>query len=125
MIVVDSDVLIEILEKGSDIGDVALKKIGESGEDFAITAITMHEVMYGILNYSKDSSRIETLPVLSYAKEDAKLSAQLELGAERSGKKIRRTDSMIAAVVINNGAKLYTLDKKHFEPLKSSGLKLF
>lgn len=41
------------------------------------------------------------------------------------GKSIRRTDAMIAAITMNNGATLYTFDLKHFSSLKTLGLKLF
>jgi len=63
--------------------------------------------------------------VLNYAKRDARTASELELKAEEKGKSTRRTDAMIAAIVMNNGAKLYTFDKDHFEPLESEGLSLF
>jgi len=62
--------------------------------------------------------------VLDFAKRDAVLSAGLELKAEGLGTSIRRTDAMIAAITMNRGAKLYTFDLKHFEPLKNFGLEL-
>ena len=65
------------------------------------------------------------LPVLSYRKEDAILASELELKLERRGTPIRRTDAMIAAITINNNAKLYTFDVRHFKPLEEYGLKLF
>lgn len=65
------------------------------------------------------------LPVLDYTKKDAMLSARLEFEVEKGGRPVRRTDSMIAAVAINNNAVLYTFDVKHFMPLKCLGLKLF
>jgi len=52
------------------------------------------------------------------------LAAELELKAEERGTPILRTDAMIAAIAINNSAKLYTLDLKHFKPLEPLGLKL-
>ena len=63
--------------------------------------------------------------MLSYTKDDASLAAELELEMERKGVPIRRTDAMIAAMTINNNAKLYTFDLRHFEPLEPLGLKLF
>lgn len=65
------------------------------------------------------------LPTLSYTKKDAVLSSRIESEAEKRGTSIRRTDAMIAAITINNGATLYTFDLKHFKPLKTLGLKLF
>ena len=123
MIVVDTDVLIEIFDKRSGKGDEALRKILESDDKISITAINLHEIMYGLHKYAKPVREVLQLPVLDYGKEDAQLSAKLE--AEKAGTTIRRTDAMIAAVTINNGASLYTLDLKHFKPLRAHGLKLF
>ena len=125
MIVMDTDVLIEILDKKSGKGEEALEKIVQSGEDIIITAINLHEILYGLQKYAKPIKEILQLPVLSYAKGDAIAAARIELEAERRGVSIHRTDAMIAAMTINSGASLYTLDLKHFKPLEPLGLKLF
>ena len=125
MIVLDTDVLIEIFDKKSEKGDEALKKILESSENISITAINLHEILYGLRKYAKPIKEVLQLPVLNYTKEDASLSAKIELETESRGTPIRRTDAMIAAITINKGASLYTLDLKHFQPLKALGLKLF
>jgi len=125
MIVLDTDVLIEIFDKKSEKGDEALKKILESGEDISITAINLHEILYGLRKYARPLKEVLQLPVLSYTRDDASLSAKIELEAESRGVPIRRTDAMIAAIAINRGASLYTLDLKHFQSLRTLGLKLF
>jgi len=125
MITIDSDVLIEILDKKSEKGDGALKQILQSGEEIATTAISLHEVLYGLHKYAKPVKEILLLPLLNYTKKDAVLSSKIELEAEEKGSPIRRTDAMIAAIAINNGAKLCTFDLKHFNLLKDFGLKLF
>jgi len=125
MIILDTDVLIEIFDKKSETGDEALKRILERGEDISITAINLHEILYGLQKYAKPVREVLRLPVLNFTKRDASLSAQIELEAESKGTLIRRTDAMIAAITINHGASLYTLDLKHFQPLKALGLKLF
>ena len=124
MIVVDTDVLIEIFEKNSEKGNDALMNLINIGETVCITAINLHEVLYGLEKYAKLVKEILRLPVLSFRKRDAVTAAKLELEMERSGSAIRRTDAMIAAIVLNNGAVLYTFDVKHFEPLKNYGLKI-
>jgi tRNA(fMet)-specific endonuclease VapC len=124
MIVVDTDVLIEIFEKNSEKGNDALMNLINIGETVCITAINLHEVLYGLEKYAKPVKEILRLPVLSFRKRDAVTAAKLELEMERSGNNIRRTDAMIAAIVLNNGAVLYTFDVKHFEPLKNYGLKI-
>ncbi len=40
------------------------------------------------------------------------------------GKIACRTDAMIAAITINNGAKLYTFNLKHFEAFRGLGLEI-
>lgn len=115
MIIIDSDILIEIYDKDSHIGEEALGRIEKSGDIFCITAINLHEVMYGLIKYAKPSEYLMQLPVLYYSGEDAKLAAELEVSSERKGKKLARIDAMIAAIVINNNARLYTNNKKHFE----------
>jgi predicted nucleic acid-binding protein len=65
------------------------------------------------------------LPILNYTKNDAVFSSKIGLEAQESGNSARRTDTMIAATAINNGATVYTFDLKHFRPLKAFGLKPF
>lgn len=125
MILLDTDVLIEIFDRNSERGDEALEAILGSGEDIATTSINLHEILYGMEKYAKPVKDVLLLPVLDYAKRDALISAEIEVEAERSGSAIRRTDAMIASVAINHGALLYTFDMKHFKPLEDMGLKLF
>jgi tRNA(fMet)-specific endonuclease VapC len=125
MITLDTDVLIEILDKKSEKGNEALNQILQSGEKTATTAINIHEILYGLHKYGKPVKEILLLPVLGYVKKDAELSSRIELEAEKKGSPIRRTDAIIAAIAINNEAMLYTFDLKHFSPIKANGLKLF
>jgi len=125
MIVLDTDVLIEVFDRKSAKGDEVLRRLDKSGEDIATTAINLHEILYGLEKYAKPVKEVLFLPVLDFAKRDAVLSAGLELKAEGMGMSIRRTDAMIAAITMNRGAMLYTFDLKHFEALRNFGLKLF
>ncbi|MEM2027133.1 MAG: type II toxin-antitoxin system VapC family toxin [Candidatus Bathyarchaeia archaeon] len=124
MIVLDTDVLIEIFDKRSARGDEALRKLIEKGEDVATTVINLHEILYGLEKYAKPVRDVLLLPIIDYTKRDAQLSAELELKAESLGTPVRRTDAMIAAIALNRGASLYTFDLKHFSIFKNFGLKL-
>ncbi len=117
MIIIDSDILIEIYDKRSKVGEAALRRLARSGDTFYITAINLHEVLYGLLKYAKPSEYLMQLPVIGYSKEDAALAAELEFNTESKGRKLARTDSMIAAIAINHNAKLYTNNRKHFSAL--------
>ena len=125
MIIIDSDVLIEILDRKSLKGDEALEQVASSEEEIAVTAISLHEVLYGLYKYGKPVKELLSLPVLSYTKKDADLSSRIELQMERKGRPASRTDAMIAAITINNKAKLYTFNQKHFNAFKDSGLALY
>ena len=125
MIVIDSDALIEIYDKNSAKGEELLRRICESGEKPVITSITLHEVLYGLQKYGKPVGDIVRLPVLGYEKEDARLAAELELRAEKHGVSVARADAMVAAIAINSGAKLCTLNLRHFKRFEPFGLQLF
>lgn len=125
MIVVDTDVLMEIFDRKSVKGEEALNMILDGGEVACITAINLHEILFGLEKYAKPVKEVLRLPVLGYLKRDACVAARMELEMERSGCAVRRTDAMIAAVTVNNGAVLFTFDLKHFKPLEKLGLKLF
>jgi tRNA(fMet)-specific endonuclease VapC len=115
MIILDTDVLIEIFDKGSEKGELAIQTLEEIGENIAITSLSLHEILYGLEKYGKKKIRkLDQLDTLDYTKDDAKLSAKLELDCERKGKCVSRIDSMIAAIAINKKAKIFTFNKKHF-----------
>ena len=124
MILLDSDIIIEVLDKNSDKGEALMHKIIQSGEEYCTSSVNMHEVLYEIEKYSKDFRSVLQLLTLEYTKKDSELSAVLELSAERKGKSIPRMDAIVASVAINNGCSLYTLDE-HFEVFTDNGLKLF
>ena len=125
MIVLDSDVLIEMLDRKSVRGSEAFKHIVDSGEDICTTVISLHEVLFGFHKYRKPVNDLLQLSILDYNRNDAILSSKLELEAEKTGNPIGRTDTMVAAIAINNNASLYTFNLKHFGSLKTQGLKLF
>lgn len=118
MIIIDTDVLIEIFDKNSEKGDLALKKLESSKEDIAITSITLHEIVFGHYKCKKKVNDIVQINTLSFNKNDAALSAKIEYDLEKKGKIISRTDTMIAAITLNRKAKIYTFNKKHFQKIK-------
>ena len=124
MILLDTDVIIEVMDKKSRRGQEFMLKIMESGEEYCTSSVNMHELLYGIEKYSKDSRLVLQMETLEYTKKDSELSAFLELGAERKGKAVPRMDAIIASIAINNGCSLYTLDE-HFEIFIENGLKMF
>ncbi|MBL7168215.1 type II toxin-antitoxin system VapC family toxin [Candidatus Bathyarchaeota archaeon] len=125
MIILDTDILIEIFDRDSERGDEALEAITSSSEDVATTAISLHEILYGLEKYAKPIKDVLLLPALPYTKRDAQTSARMETDAEADGRPTRRTDAMIAAIAVNHGASLFTFNVRHLKPLEKMGLKLF
>lgn len=117
MILVDTDVLIEIFDKNSKKGDDAMQRIANAGEDITLTSINLHEILFGLYKYANNNKidKIKLLDVIDFTKDDAELSAKLEVKAETKGEKVPRFDAMIAAVAINRGFRLFTFNKDHFE----------
>jgi tRNA(fMet)-specific endonuclease VapC len=125
LILLDTDVLIEILDRQSDVGDGLLRSLAGAGEDLETSSTNMHELLYGLRRYSKSGAKVTQPRVLPYEKEEAELSSKLELAAEKRGAPVPRVDSMIAAIAVNRSARLSTLDLGHFERFLRDGLKLF
>jgi predicted nucleic acid-binding protein len=122
MIFLDTDVLIEIFDKHSSQGEITLKKLMNAGENVAITSLTLHEMRFGLRKFGKKSvPDLEKLEVMPFSKEDAILSAALEVEYDKNG--LSHIDSMIAAIAINRKAKLYTFNQRHFKSIKN--LQLF
>jgi len=118
MIIIDTDVLIEIFDKKSEKGEDALKKKKKSGEDVAITSLNLHEILYGHHKVGKKIKGILQINTIEFNKKDAELSAILEIEAEKKGRMITRIDTMIAAIALNRKAKIYTFNKKHFQSFR-------
>jgi len=122
MIILDTDVLIEIFDKQSEQGNIALEKLERSGEDIAITSITLHEILYGHYKINKKINDILQINTIEFNKKDAELSAKIEFDLEKKGKTVFRIDTMIAAIALNRKAKIYTFNKKHFQIIEQLDL---
>lgn len=118
MIVLDTDILIEIFDKHSLKGNQAIEFLEQSNEDIGITALTVHETLFGHYKQKNKIMELQEISTIEFTKEDAKLSAKLEYDAEKTGKIIPRIDCMIAAMVITRNAKLFTFNTRHFQRIK-------
>jgi predicted nucleic acid-binding protein len=125
LIVLDTDVLIKILNKKSLEGQSIYEKLEKNGGSFAITSITLYEILYFFMKRKMNNlPPLHLLHVLEFSKQDAQKTAELEIELEKKEKKVLKTSLIIAAIVMNKGASLCTLNKD-FDELKNIGLKLF
>ncbi len=125
MIILDTDVLIDIFDKQSERGDETVSKLEAVEDEVWTTSLNLHEILYGCLKTAKPGEGVASLDTIAFTAEDARLSSRIEVGLERKGAMIRRMDTMIAAIAINHRAELLTHDVRHFERMKEFGLKLF
>ncbi len=126
MIFIDTDALYEILNKNSRKGEEIFQQLKKSSESFAITSITLYEILSFFMKRGKDKDipPIQLLRVYGFSKEDANKAAKLERELVNNGKKVLTTSLITAAIVMNKGSSLYTLNSD-FHELKVVGLKLF
>ena len=124
MIIIDTDVLIEISDRKSEKGEIIHQKIISTEDDIAITSMTLYETLYGFMKFKKPFDYLSLFQVYEFSKEDAQQAANLDLELEKKGKRIKRTDIIIASTTINRGASLYTFDQD-FQELQEFGLRLF
>ena len=117
MILLDTNVLVEILEKRSRKGEALYSYLINTGESICTTVLNLHELLYGLKKYNKPTNTILQLPIINYTKDDALLSAEIDYRMEKIGTTVRRTDSMIASVAINKSIPLLTFDQRHFIPI--------
>lgn len=83
LILLDTDIIIEVLDKNSDKCQEFMLKIVKNGSEYCTSSVNMHELLYGIEKYSKDSRLVLQIPTLEYGKKDSELSALLKLSTEK------------------------------------------
>ena len=87
MIIIDTDVLIEISDRHSEKGDQIYQKIISSEEkDIAITSITLYETLYRLMKFKKPFYYLPLFNVYEFSKEDSHQAAKLDLELEKKGK---------------------------------------
>lgn len=118
MIVLDSDVLIHIIDQKSSKGEQALTTL-EQNEDkqIVISSIALQEVSFGLLKQANISKihHLLQIPVIDFNKEIAIKAAELEVEMERQGMKKPRGDILIAATAVHLQALLFTFNTSHFK----------
>ena len=68
MILLDTNVIIEILEKRSKVGEKLYSSLVLANETLGTTALNLHEVLYGLKKYSKQIKGLLGLPTIGYTK---------------------------------------------------------
>lgn len=111
----DTSVVIDFL-KGEKRAAEAVQSAAEHGEAISVASITAHEILFGTIFYRPDELRgiesfFNSINVLNFDLECAKISGNIRAVAMRKGKTLGIFDALIAATAIANGEMLITKDR--------------
>lgn len=126
-IVIDTDVLIDLLRDK----EYAVSKIREleKKEGLATTDINAFELYFGAYN-SRDKTRnisstkglLKTLTLLHTREESMETAGRIFAERKARGKMIEIRDLLIAAIALQNGYRLLTNNREHFEWIEGLAL---
>lgn len=123
-IVVDTSILVDVLEQGDE---GLLLKLAEYNA--FVPFIALYEYLWGYLYIGKDPARekelVEKFFTVVYPDQGILLRAmELDVQLAKQGLTIPQADILIAATALSLGAPLLSRDVRHYERLRSFGLKL-
>ena len=119
MIVADTDVLIDFLA-GSDPGADLVATHLEQGSLWT-TVISQFELLAGVRNKKQLNTirqLLRALPTLALEAGAAEVAAEIGRDLGSRGEQIAMPDSLIAGIVVHQGATLLTRNEKHFARVK-------
>lgn len=113
MIVLDTNVLIEIL-KGNQ---VTIKTVQAFGEQLAISSISVMELYYGAINKAeiKKLERFVSLFNIEHVNENISIKSTMLSKAYAKSHHLDIPDALIAATVLILGCSLFTYNLKDFK----------
>ena len=86
MIIVNTGVLVEILDRQSKIGQQLVEKIQKSNDGFAITAVTFMTVLLGLTKLQKNIPSIHLLKICNFTKKNCSKSGRVANRFRKEGK---------------------------------------
>jgi predicted nucleic acid-binding protein len=104
-------------------------------DEAAIAAITMSELLVGVLLTSDGAprerrrARVETflagMPVIAFDSVTARVHASVIADLEQRGERIKANDALIAATALAHGRELLTADERDFSRVTGLSLRIF
>ena len=126
MILVDSSVWVDFFSATPGLAGDTLRRMIEDAEPFALTGIVVAEVLQGL---TRDVGRIEGYLAQWDLLEPRGFTTYREAAAifrkaRSQGVTLTTTDALIAAIAVEHGAALFTLDKDFVRIAGWTGLTL-
>ena len=127
MILVDSSVWIDFFSSSPGPAGAELRRVIEEAEPFALTGVVVAEVLQGL---TRDAGRIERLlgqcDILEPGGfETYRQAATIYRAARSQGITLTTLDTLIAAVALEHGASVYTLDRDFSRMARIAGVILY
>lgn len=127
MVVIDTDVLIEISKGNRAIIEKTVKL--EVVEQLSTTILNAEEFLFGLHAFDKKEEKtmqgrelLKRLKIYNYTEKELPIIVNLKVKLKKHGKTIGKYDECIAGICIAKNEPLFTLNKKHFERIE--GLRL-
>lgn len=126
MLVLDTNILIEIENNNYKIIDLLKQSIGEFSSNPVITAPSYTEFLYGVLDKpelkkQRSEQFLDDFDLLHTSKNSSRLLANIKYKLEKAGKMIPIFDLFVASIVMDNSATLVTMDE-HFKNIEGMRL---
>ncbi len=127
MILVDSSVWVDFLSSSPGPAGAELRRMIEESEPFALTSIVVAEVLQGLI---RDSGAIERFlmqwDILEPRGFDTyRRAATIYRAGREKGITLTTIDTLIAAIALEQGAAVFTLDQDFSRIARLTGLELY
>ena len=127
MILVDSSVWVDFFSSKPGRGGAELRRMIEENEPFALTGVVAAEVLQGL---TRDAGPIEGFlaqwdMLEPQGFETYREAATIYRTARARGVSLTTIDSLIAAIALEHGVSVFTLDKDLFRIARMTGLELY
>jgi predicted nucleic acid-binding protein len=127
VILVDSSVWVDSFKSHSGPAGVELRRMIEEGEPLVLTGIVVAEVLQGLI---RDAGVIERFlaqwDMLEPKGFDTyRSAAAIYRAGRKSGTTSSTIDSLIAAIALEHGASVFTLDRDFVRIARMTGLQLY
>lgn len=127
MILVDSSVWVDFFRSSPGRAGAELRRMIEENEPFALAGVVVAEVLQGL---TRDSGRIEGFLAQwdllePQGFETYREAAAIYRAARARGVSLTTIDTLIAAVALEHGARVFTLDQDFSRTARITGLALY
>jgi len=127
LILVDSSVWVDFFSSKPGRGGAELRRMIEENEPFALTGVVVAEVLQGL---TRDAGPIEGFlaqwdMLEPQGFETYREAATIYRTARARGVSLTTIDSLIAALALEHGVSVFTLDKGLFRIARMTGLELY